>query len=358
MNKNNDNYGKKKQQFDLIDFYEVLGIDDKTIPIKEIKKKYLKLAIKYHPDKSKDADPQIFALIQRAWDCLSNEEKRKQYDIFLTNEQKAKKGDHINLKKNFDKFMELNQSEIEDKDKKKQAEIEFTMGFEEMDKKHRFNRKKYEEGALSAKETSNRFTDLMLEREQQEIEFAQSRIFPDGTKFSGKTLQAFNKIFENYKTKTSKNDKLVKHQEGPSAWNCVFEDSNFTTLDLFDKTYDEDSTATGMNYSDLNEFGSEMRLDVDYDKVINMNVSDVEYVLDHNYKGDDYMKNIETKLRERELENENINSKNFNDYSIKEDKSFMFTHEVGNVGNIEWGEDDNEELQEACDRLIELEKIK
>lgn len=357
MNKNNDSHNKKKQHFDLIDFYEVLGVEDRNMSASEIRKKYVKLAVKYHPDKSKDADPQIFALIQRAWDCLGNEEKRNQYDSFLANDQKAKKSDHNNMKKNFESFMDLKKNDLEDDVKKKKAEIEFTMGFDEMDKKHSFNRKKYkdeEEHKLSSKETSNRFNDLMLEREQQEIEFAQSRMFPEGTKFNGETLKRFNEIFDDYKHKKNKNDEIIERRDGPTAWNNIFGDNNFTALDSFDKTYDEDSLGPGLNYGDLKEFGNDVRIDLD--NIKHKKGKDANYVIDHNFKGEDYMKDIEKKLRERELETDNFKNNKFNDYSMREDKSFMFTHEVGNMGNIEWGEDDNDELQEACDRLIELEK--
>lgn len=357
MSKNNNNQTKRKQNFDLIDFYEVLGIEDRNMSAIEIRKKYAKLAIKYHPDKSKDADPQIFALIQRAWDCLGNEEKRKQYDFYLNNEKKAKKGDHNNLKKEFETFMELKQTDIEDKDKVDKAQIEFLRACEEMDKKH--NRKQFQESVMTTKESSNRFNDLMLEREQQEIEFAQSRMFPEGTKFNGQTLKDFNHFFDLYKKKQNKNDKLIKKQEGPTAWNCVFEEQGFTSLDSFDKIYEENdlSNSTGLNYGDLKEFGNEMKMNMDEYENELMNTKDANYVSDHNIKGGDYMKDIERKLREREMETENLKQNKFNDYNVREDKSFMFTHEVGNIGTIEWGYDDNDDLQEACDRLIELEKF-
>jgi len=65
------------------DFYEVLGLS-KTASQEEIRKAYKKLARKFHPD-VKPADPDAekkFSEITEAYDVLSDEEKRKNFDQF------------------------------------------------------------------------------------------------------------------------------------------------------------------------------------------------------------------------------------------------------------------------------------
>mgnify|MGYP002623243586 CR=1 FL=1 len=65
------------------DLYEVLGIT-KTASQSEIKSAYRKLAVKYHPDKNPGdkAAEEKFKKITAAYDVLSNETKRRQYDSY------------------------------------------------------------------------------------------------------------------------------------------------------------------------------------------------------------------------------------------------------------------------------------
>ena len=62
------------------DYYEVLGID-RNASKDEIKRAYHRLAHKFHPDK-KGGDEQKFKEVNEAYQVLSNEQKRKQYDQF------------------------------------------------------------------------------------------------------------------------------------------------------------------------------------------------------------------------------------------------------------------------------------
>jgi len=66
-----------------VDYYQVLGVDRTATP-DEIKRAYRKLALKYHPDKTKGdkAAEDKFKQLNTAYQILSDPEKRRQYDQY------------------------------------------------------------------------------------------------------------------------------------------------------------------------------------------------------------------------------------------------------------------------------------
>merc|ERR1719454_1277106 len=68
-----------KNDVDTTKFYKCLEVD-KNANDAEIKKAYRKLAVKHHPDKG--GDPEKFKEITRAYEVLSDSEKRSKYDRF------------------------------------------------------------------------------------------------------------------------------------------------------------------------------------------------------------------------------------------------------------------------------------
>lgn len=77
-----------------MNFYDVLGITQSATK-SDIKKAYQKLALQYHPDKSDNPHAaEKFREIKAAYEILSDEEKRKEYDQ-LTTEQKSEFYDSI-----------------------------------------------------------------------------------------------------------------------------------------------------------------------------------------------------------------------------------------------------------------------
>lgn len=63
----------------MINHYNVLGID-KEASAEDVKKAYLKLTRRYHPDITGDTSGHFFKMIQEAYDVLRDDDKRKQYD--------------------------------------------------------------------------------------------------------------------------------------------------------------------------------------------------------------------------------------------------------------------------------------
>jgi DnaJ-class molecular chaperone len=65
---------------DSNNYYDILGVS-KNATANEIKSAYRKLALQYHPDRNKTKEAEVkFKEVTRAYEVLSNEEKRKAYD--------------------------------------------------------------------------------------------------------------------------------------------------------------------------------------------------------------------------------------------------------------------------------------
>eukprot|EP00252_Welwitschia_mirabilis_P005616 TRINITY_DN1609_c0_g1_i1.p1 TRINITY_DN1609_c0_g1~~TRINITY_DN1609_c0_g1_i1.p1 ORF type:complete len:367 (+),score=49.86 TRINITY_DN1609_c0_g1_i1:346-1446(+) len=76
------------------DYYAILGLE-KSCSVEDVRKAYRKLSLKVHPDKNKaPGSEEAFKALSKAFQCLSNKEMRRKYDLtgsdedFETSEQR------------------------------------------------------------------------------------------------------------------------------------------------------------------------------------------------------------------------------------------------------------------------------
>jgi len=321
-----------------VNFYEVLGVEP-TASFVEIKKQYSKLVAKYHPDKAKDNfEASLFELIQRAYETIGKEDKRKEYDFFIKNIEQAKNNDFIGLKTNYKKYRDLEDTQQKDKDT---AQLEFNKVFSDFDTRHNIDRSTEKE-KITEEEINSRLDNLLLQREQEEIEFSQNAIFQEGEDFN---ISKFNAAFDLYK---NTNDKQIQKHSEVAPFNF---DNGLNGLDSYDKIYNDDNQYDGNNMFSSVNFGRVNNLNSEHIK----NINPVNYTVNHNLKESNYEEELKRRLAERNLETQQIDTMKFSEFNT-EDKSFQFLHDVGITENmIDW-KDNSEDLLKACKKLIELEK--
>jgi molecular chaperone DnaJ len=67
---------------ELPNYYDVIGVPKDATP-DEIKKKFRELAMKTHPDKTKEDSENEMAELNKAYEILSDKERREKYDRYL-----------------------------------------------------------------------------------------------------------------------------------------------------------------------------------------------------------------------------------------------------------------------------------
>ncbi|KAF7806375.1 chaperone protein dnaJ 49-like [Senna tora] len=63
-------------------YYEILGLEKSNCTVEDVRKAYRKLSLKVHPDKNAaPGSEEAFKAVSKAFQCLSNEESRRKYDL-------------------------------------------------------------------------------------------------------------------------------------------------------------------------------------------------------------------------------------------------------------------------------------
>lgn len=179
-------------------YYDILQIPSNANII-DIKKQFRILATKYHPDNHNTGDAKLFSQVAQAYECLSNDSKRNDYDrsLQIENDVSIKEEeiikDSLYYRKSFKDFIT--------------SQPKDTQTFENAKKQFQEQMNVYSASLMenSKIDINKRMADFEIEREQAELEFSNSV-----SKISYKA-DNFNTIFDNkYKKKSNQ---IIKIEE-------------------------------------------------------------------------------------------------------------------------------------------------
>ncbi len=339
-----------------VNLYDVLNLENDCTR-KDVKSAYRELAKVFHPDR-KGGDTEMFELVTHAYNVLSNPKTRKEYDnIYKLSKEST--SDHFSLKQRYDDHLDIEKSSVVKKSKK-EMEHEFKKIYEDMDRKHNYNRD-IEDKPIDGKNFNQMARDLELAREQEDIENIHEKIFEDGRFDLGKFNAAFDSM------NAGSND-IVPHEGAPLAYNAIGNaagttsgnnfDSNFSTIDNYEDIYLETGSDDETSLPGL--YGS-AKFDKGKTKKINpndvRNLKAADYTDNHNVIDDKFNKSIEQRMRERELETQKFNDRDMDQFDTDPSCGGFGIFDgvgMGNLSQITWDNDDD--MQTRYNRLLEMRR--
>lgn len=302
----------------MINLYEVLNVKKKCSR-NTIKKEYRKLVIIYHPDKG--GDPKLFELINKAYETLIDESKRKEYDKSYSLWTQSN-NDHFALKDSSIAFLETQEELVKNMDSKK---IE--------DKKKEFLNKNVKEEVLSKDELLTRMKDLELAREQDDLDNIQKNLF-ENSEFDDNDFNA------NFEACVSKKDLNI---DLPSQSN------NFKFEELNENEYG--TISNNSYYSNVSE--TDFNIKKSNKKKITKKKKEI---LKMNEKNEENIKELlENKIKERDNETEKLSKIEFDNFIKEIPDKYSILNSFSNKLNLE---NNTQEYIQDKDLEKQFEKLK
>ena len=187
--------------------YEILNISEDSDEMK-IRKSYLKLVKKFHPDKNNKLEEEIYFHIMYAYQILTDKEMRLKYNEFIkeTNDFNSLKKQSLNSEEN-------NISKIS----KSESLILFNEKVDILNSKHGYTDKNIN----------------IINKDREEI------IIPKD--IDPKSVQDFNEIFLRKKSIESFKDQIIEYKGEPMEISTYVIGDNYTFISDIDKLYIDDS---------------------------------------------------------------------------------------------------------------------
>ena len=183
--------------------YEILNVSD-TCDETIIKKSYLKLIKKFHPDKNNKIEEEIYFHIIYANQILTNKELREKYNELLKETS------------DFNKLKNNNKKTIDSIISKEESLKLFNKKFDELNNKHGYNNE-------------------LLIKKRDDIDININK------ECNPKDINEFNKIFLKKKTNGSLKDQIIEYKGEPMEISTYIVGDNYTLISDVDKLYIDDS---------------------------------------------------------------------------------------------------------------------
>lgn len=328
-----------------VNLYDVLDVQQ-DCETKEIKDAYRTLVKKFHPDKP-GGDAEMFELVTHAYNLLVNPKTRKEYDeVYALSKQSD--SSHFDLKNKAASYFEALEKESSKKSLD-ETKIDFKKAFEEMDRKHGYNRGTSEEiDKLTEKDSKRKLRDIQLAREQDDIEHTHDKLFDEGRFDLAKFNAAFDALHKGH-------TELIQHNGNPDAWNVIDGfGNNFSSIDNYEELYTENVGLGTPQYGSV-KLDPTKKKKLTKEEIEKLSVAD--YTKGHNFKDKTYNKSLEEKIRERELETKKYEDREMDDYNTDPTCGGygIFTDlGLNNISTIEWNDDEDVKTRYA--RLLEMRK--
>lgn len=308
------------------DVYKLMGCsqdDAQNI----INKKCTEKLKKYHPDRhsvlvehlsEKDKPRELkklgmqFKMIRDADSILRDPAKRKYYDL---QKKTILSKNFVNQKESFEEFLKLQTSQISEQTKAL-AQQDFKMSFIEMDKKHGFNRQKYEESPLSVEETNRRHDELLLSRELDIAEYAPEDKF-EGRAFSN---EEFNRNWAKMKRKEQKKKGKGVTDDSLVAWEGISAANDFgmsggSDYVPIDTNYEDLYSNT--NFKDSSIYASRIDSDSDnndvYSSGSDSELGDLDDFDGYSHNQENIVDRFNIMMNRRETENKEYDNRELHD---------------------------------------------
>jgi curved DNA-binding protein CbpA len=336
-----------------VDLYDVLNVEPDSSQ-EEINKAFHKMVKKFHPDK-KGANQDLYELIVNAHQILKNKKTRTEYDDLYQLSKKADK-EHVSFQGEFEQYKKL-QDESHNPNSLREAKMRFEDEFKQLDSKHGFKRSKLDDDPLSKKDTNQMLEDLMLARDQDEIDFKPDSLFVKG-KFNN---DKFNEAFElMHDTGLDNSKDIIGYQDMPSGFTSFdsgFVDAEYSGVerdiaDLYGENEDDIFGYDGQTFGNA-RFSNKKTKKLSAKEVSELTGKSKSR--DYDKRGDkDYAKKLEEMLHEREDDYDPDIDLDIN-YNT-DDITYQFTQDVagGQVSRVIW--DNDESIRERYKKLLELRK--